>query len=472
MKTKSIICALLIVALLLSGCSLPDKIKLKGINDREDTTSAEKTNVPAIQDRPDGCEGAVLDFLEALKAGKRNEVRLFSEEVPGFTGIYTHPLYTAAYNSLSWKLLGFKEGKKGYELTVELTVRDMRPVLARLSERVMQEQTPGCSRVRLCNQLLEEVLAEEPEMLCKRTSLTLSKVTGSWRVLNAESFYNLACGYLSQALKEFDLPTALSEDSPMEDADRTFEQRVFASGGCTVTVLGTFPNAPDGYTILLRCDNRSGQEKIFSARNLIVNGYVIETDRHFSVPSGETKTESVAVPRGLLERCGIEKVRNIRFLAETFSTHAWPVYPEYSVQCIVYPHGRDDTREALVSTEGQHRLLDSWCSGVTVLDVVDEGCWGCTVYLAVDNRTEQELWFGIGELSVDGREFDPGFSVLLPGYCMGVKELRIPAGELLAHDAEGVDSLDFRVFVSDLVNLDKKDEGISAGGRYTLQIGQ
>ncbi len=473
MKRKAGLCALVACCLLLSGCAMPEFMKLKGVNTdailhKEEALSSP---TPAPTERPDGCEGAALDLLEAMRDGERNTLLLFSDGIPGYTSDYTHPLYTAAYSSLQWRLQGYKEGKSGYTLTVELTVRDMRRLLDELYTRVEREQTPGCDRVSLCDGILQELIAEtDYPTLSRRESFTLSKVTGTWRLLYADDFLNAAAGYLPQALKEFDLPEALSAETPMEDSDSVKKTQVVRDFLRTVTVLGTYPNEPEGYRMELQCENNADGERIFSVKNIIVNGYVLDTSWNITVGGGQTAVGSVILSRAALESCGITSVNNIYFTLETFTAQAWPVYPELSTACTVYPHGRNDSAAPLAEREGQQRLLDSWCAGFTVLEILDEGCWGCTALVVVDNRTTEELWFGVGELEMDGRDFDPGWRYLLPGGCRGVEKLRISAGEVLRSGRASVSKLEFTVYVSDLVNLDKKDEGISVSGKYQLAI--
>ena len=464
--------AIVVCCLLLGGCSLSEYMQLKGVNTDAFLHKEEAVSpTPAPTERPDGCEGAALDFLEALKNGERNRILLFSDEVPGYTGDFTHPLFRAAYSSLDWKLQGFKEGKSGYTLTVELTVRDMRGLLEELYGRVEREQTPGCDRVALCDRLLQELIAEtDYPTLTKRETVTFTKATGTWRIRFADDFYNAAAGYLPQALKEFDLPTALLAETPLEDSDAAPNQRLIWDALRKVTLLTTCPNDPAGYRMDLECVNTADGARVFAVKNIIVNGYVLDSGWNATLSAGETLRDSLFISRAALENCGITTVKNIYFTLETFTTHAWPVYPELSMPCAVYPHGRDDSLAPMVEREGQKRLLDSWCAGFTVLDVIDEGCWGVTALVAVDNRCDAELWFGVGELTVDGRAFDPGWRFLLPAHCRGVERLRIPAGEILRSGCESVDTLDFRVFVSDLLNIDSKDAGISAGGRYQLGV--
>lgn len=476
MKKKSGLCALLALCLLLGGCTLPEYMKLKGVNTdtifrREAPAGEETSPTPAPSERPDGCEGAALDLLEAVRDGRRSQVRLFSEDVPGFAGESLHPLFAAAYGSLQWKLQGFKESGSGYLLTVELTARDMRTVLQRLSDAVEERQTPGCDRPALAEQVLEEILGEtEYETVTRRVSMNLSRATGTWMLRGSDELYNALSGYLLQGLKEFDLSACPLSEESMEDGESSTKQNLYNGWQCGFSLLGIYPDAPGGYTLAVECVNKNDGERVFSARNILVNGFLLEASWHETVGAGQTRNGSITISRGELERCGIRSVKNIRFLLEEFTAHAWPVYPELSVGCTVYPHGRDDSVSPLPEREGEKRLMDSWCAGVTVLEIRDEGCWGCTLLLAAENRSGEELWFGVGELSADGLDFDPGWSVTLPAGARAVKELRIPAGVLLSCGSDGVKTLDFRVFVSDLVNLDKKDEGIREKGRYTLRL--
>ncbi len=459
---------LLIISLLLSGCALPAGITLKGINDEPEATP-EALTTPA--ERPEGCEGAALDLLEALKEGRRSELRLFSEEIPGYNGLYTRPLYTAAYSSLQWKLQGYKEGQGGYTLTVELTVRDMQQVLERLYEAVALQQTPGCDRYVLAERLLSDILDESDyPTITKREKMTLSRATGTWRLLHAESFLNAASGGLPRALAEFDLPPALYAETPLADEDAVLNQCFYRDGQRSFTVLSTHPNDPEGYRIMVECVNHTDGERVFTVRSMVVNGFVFDVDRHFSVPAGQSVTESIILPRGRMESGGIERVRNIIFSLEVFTAHAWPVYPELSVPCAVYPHGRDDSHDPLPAREGQQRLLDSWCAGFTVLDIIDEGCWGCSLLVAVDNRSEEALWFSVGEMLVDGRDHDPGWSQLLGVGSKAVEEIRIGAGALMLGGGDGAAELDFRVFVSDLADPGREEEGVRTQGHYTIAV--
>lgn len=467
MRKKAWLFPFLLFSLVLCACSLPKGVVLKGVNDEP----ALQADAPKESQRPDGCEGAALDFLEALQAGKRSELLLFSEEIPGYTDDYTHPLYRAAYESLQWKLQGFKEGKSGYTLTVELTVRDMRKVLEKLYDQLALTQTPGCDRYVLCARLLEDILAESDyPTLNRRETITLSKATGTWRILYANDFFNAAAGYLPQALNEFDLPPALGSDTPLNEGDASLSQSFIKDNRRSFTVLATYPNDPAGYRIAVECGNGAGEALVYSVGSMVVNGYVFNCDWYLSVPAGQTLYDSIILSRSQMESCGIDCARNISFQLEVFAGSAWPVYPELSKNCTLYPHGRDDGLAPLVQSPRQQRLIDSWCAGFTVLDVIDEGCWGVTLLIALDNRCGEELWFGVGELHVDGREYDPGFSALLPPGCKAVEELRISAGEILRSGREAADSLEFRVFISDLENLDNKDERISAGGRFTVPL--
>ena len=69
---------------------------------------------------------------------------------------------------------------------------------------------------------------------------------------------------------------------------------------------------------------------------------------------------------------------------------------------------------------------------------------------------------------INGVAMDSSWSQTLPAGCRAVEHIRWKAGELIGADIDRVESIDFRLYVSTLTDLDNSERELSSGGHFVL----
>ena len=476
-KIKSCLCFVLLFALLLSGCAMPE---MKGVDWEEikGQESAEPTATPAPTPtpRPVGAEGAVLDFMEALSYDDRVMVRaLGGEELPGYRSSQPlesrslRELYRSVYQNLTWRIGAVNESNASATVTVEITAPDMRKVLAAFSESIAAETLTTDNREAKCEELFLYALEDAGrESVTKKVNVSLYRKESAWVLDMSSELMNALTGGLSQSLMGFDVPGAALSDVPLSSADRDSHYYLLANDACSLVVTAVRPNDAEGYVLSGEAKNFTNTEMVFSLRNTVINGYMLDPEWSLSVPAHGEAAFRIVWDRGRLHECGIESVESILLTADAFEKPAWPVYPICSQTGIIYPYGQTNLEVQQVSSPTERVLLDDMIGCVSVLSVDSYGCWGHELTVYLENRTGEDLWFSVGDAFVNGVAMDRGWSQTIPAGSRAVEHIRWSAGELIGADIAAVESIDFRLYVSTLTDLDNKEHELSTGGHFIL----
>lgn len=479
-EIKKYILLLLCCALLLSGCALPE---MKGVDwdellQKKGDASAEPTATPGPTPtpRPVGAEGAVLDFLEALSYDDRTAVRaLGGENLPGYRSAQPlesrslRELYRSVYQSLTWKIGAVSESNANASVTVEITAPDMRRVLAAFSESLAAETLTAENREVKCDELFLYALEDAGrESVSRKVTISLYRKDGAWALDMSNELINALTGGLSQALMGFEIPAAAREDAVLTSADKDSHYYLIANDLCSLTVTAIRPNDAGGYVLSGEAKNFRDTEIVFSLRNTVINGYMLDPDWSLSVPAWGVQEFRIVWDRGRLSECGIESVESILLTADAFEKPAWPVYPMCSQTGIIYPYGQTNLEPQRVSSSTERVLLDDSIACVSVLSTASDGCWGHDLTVYLENRTAEELWFSIGDTMINGVSMESSWSQTLPAGSRAVENIRWSAGELIAADIDRVESVDLRLYVSTLTDLDNSERELSTGGHFVL----
>lgn len=472
-------CALLLLtfAMLFSGCALPE---MKGVDWNEitnkESTEPAATPGPTPTPRPVGAEGAVLDFFEALSYDDRVTVRaLGGESLPGYRSAQPlesrslRELYRSVYQSLVWNIGAVNESNASATVTVELTVPDMRRVFASLSESLAAETLTAENREAKCDELFLRALEEAGrESVTKKVNISLYRKESAWVLDMSSELANALTGGLTQALMDFDVPAAVPTDAVLSSADKDSHYYLIANDLCSLVVTAIRPNDAEGYVLSGEAKNFTGSELVFSLRDTVINGYMLDPDWHLNVPAHGMQEFRIVWERGRLAECGIESVESILLTADAFEKPAWPVYPMSSQRGVIYPYGQTDMEVQRVSTPQERVLLDDSIGCFSVLSVASDGCWGYDLTVYLENRTGEELWFSLGDTMINNVGMEAGWSQTIPAGSRSVEHIRWSAGDLIAADISQVESVDFRLYVSTLTDLDNSERELSTGGHFVL----
>ncbi|MBE6968938.1 MAG: hypothetical protein E7442_02290 [Ruminococcaceae bacterium] len=468
---------LLTLALLLSGCALPE---MKGVDwdEIKGKESAEPTAAPAPTPtpRPAGAEGAVLDFLEALSYDDRVTVRaLGGEDLPGYRSAQPlesrslRELYRSVYQSLTWRIGAVNESNANATVTVEITAPDMRRVLAAFSESMAAETLTAESREAKCDELFLYALEDAGrECVTKKVNISLYRKESAWALAMSSDLMNALTGGLTQGLMDFDVPAAPGGEAALTSEDRDGTYYLIANDICSLVVTAIRPNDAEGYVLFGEAKNFTNSEMVFSLRNTVINGYMLDPDWYVSVPAHGMKEFRIVWDRGRLLECGIESVESILLTADAFEKPAWPVYPISSQTGVIYPYGQTELEPQRVHSATERVLLDDGIGCFSVLSVDSDGCWGHDITVYLENRTGEELWFSIGDTMINGVTMDRSWSQTIPAWGRAVEHIRWSAGDLIGADIAAVESLDFRLYVSTLTDLDNSEREMSTGGHFVL----
>lgn len=468
---------LLVLALLLSGCALPE---MKGVDwdeiTKKEGTEPTATPGPTPTPRPVGAEGAVLDFFEALSYDDRVTVRaLGGETLPGYRSAQPlesrslRELYRSVYQSLVWDIGAVNESNANATVTVEVTAPDMRRVFADFSADLAVEALTEENREAKCDELFLYALEDAGrESVTKKVNISLYRKESAWVLDMSSELMNALTGGLTQALMDFDVPKAAAAEVMLSSADKDSHYYLIANDFCSLVVTAIRPNDAEGYVLSGEAKNFTGSEIVFSLRDTVINGYMLDPDWSLSVPPLGVQEFRIVWERGRLAECGIESVESIILTADAFEKPAWPVYPMCSQRGVIYPYGQTDLEVQRVTTPQERVLLDDSIGCFSVLSVESDGCWGYDLTVYLENRTYEELWFSLGDTVIDGVSMEAGWSQTIPAGSRSVEHIHWSAGDLIAADIAEVQSVDFRLYVSTLTDLDNSERELSTGGHFVL----
>lgn len=488
MKKAFRLTALLLALLMLSGCRLTELIRKKDLHlsdvfESVPTPTPAPTPVPTEKPAPE-LEGAALEvrnFLTAVRDGERETVRGYcGDGIPGYntavpsSSSLVRMLYDTVYGRLEFKIGIVSETPLSATVATELTTLDMRSVLDSLSDELNALRLSGewdamsdADRTDRAGSLLISLLAQCKETSTKKVTVFLAFEDDRWVIQPSADLCAGLSGSLTTALPEFDLPTVHTAGIVMADPDRS-GMGVYMYGDANTgsfLITGIYPNDPEGYVITARTENYRRTELVYSLRNVMVNGYLIDPGWNGFVPAGGTAEHRIVWDRSKLALCGIDSVETVTFDLDAFERPAWPVYPAATTHTGIRPGG---TRSGSSPREGQNEqvLVDDGSTVFSILSSRSLGCWGYELTVYMENNTADELWFSFGEEFINGLPLDPGWSEAIPAGGRAVETLRWSAGSLLGNAVGEVENVDFHLYISTLLGLDERESGYSAGGHF------
>lgn len=248
-----------------------------------------------------------------------------------------------------------------------------------------------------------------------------------------------ACGSTTTAETENAEKAEKTENSAViateQQPDETEESIAFSeltvvdNEECTIKITGIEPDNIWGYTLNLYAENKSAEKTyMVSVENASVNGVVNDPFFATEVAAGKKANGDISFPD--LEENGITDYTDIEMTFRVYDSNDWSTDPVALETVHVYPYGEEKATTFVRETQASDQIiLDDGNVTVTVLGYEEDGLFGYTVKLFLQNKTDTEVMFSMDEASVNGYMADPYYAS------------SVPAGKCAFSDVSWMDSI-------------------------------
>ena len=221
---------------------------------------------------------------------------------------------------------------------------------------------------------------------------------------------------------------------------------------CTVRALSAEHEEVWGLQVKLSCENKSETNLLFSLDQCTINGYFVEPGWIQQVNAGETRESEFNIFESEMERCGFERVDELRFRLLAKDMDHYGVTPLAEEQISLYPTGKTPDQIVIRPRELQdtdHPVTADDRFSFVITGVDPEGFWGHTLYLYLENNTDQPLAFTWKDVEVNGAPVEPNWVYELPAGMYGYTFLSISREELAAAEVANPNDYNFLLNVYD-----------------------
>ena len=254
----------------------------------------------------------------------------------------------------------------------------------------------------------------------------------------------------TEATVEIDEATAPEETTEVTEATEITEPAMDLPAlvndeNVTFIVGAVSNNAMAGMTLEVTCVNKTQETLVFSWNDVSVCGLMYDPAWAVTVPAGETVDSRVEIDTYALETMGIRSVDEITFKLDVVSSENWMDAPYVAEYFTIYPTGLSaDTvvfpvRDTL---ESEEVLVDD--ENMTfIIEYVEPLDQTYLVRCYVENKTDATLMANWENVTVNGEEVDPFWSVVVAPGKGAYAQVVFNQSDLQSVGVTDVDQIDF-----------------------------
>jgi hypothetical protein len=187
------------------------------------------------------------------------------------------------------------------------------------------------------------------------------------------------------------------------------EITVVNNSQCVIKITGIDPDNLWGYTVDVYLENKSANKTyMFSVTDAAING--IECDPFFAteIAPGKKSNKEISFSDRDLKSKGVGDFTDIELSFKVYDSNDWFADPVAKETTHIYPYGKDKAAESTRKSQSTDAVIvDNNKVSVIVTDYDEDGFWGYTVNLYLENKTDKELMFSVDDVSVNGYMADP-----------------------------------------------------------------
>lgn len=173
---------------------------------------------------------------------------------------------------------------------------------------------------------------------------------------------------------------------------------------CSVVLTAIDPFNAWGYTLKVRCENKSDRSITCTVDQLTVNSCMATPYWEQEIPAGETVESEIGLTA---EKFGL--VEELLFTLSAYETDDPEMNRVLSEECALYPTGADQNSVTPFrpDLENAVTLVENDDVTVCVLSAGKDELFGFDMNLWCENKTDSALSFRMDAISVNGVEMDP-----------------------------------------------------------------
>ena len=221
----------------------------------------------------------------------------------------------------------------------------------------------------------------------------------------------------------------------------------------TVKVTSVNPDDAMGYALKLYLENKTDEELMFTLDRVSVNGFMCDPFWAATVTPGMKANETVTVLSSALQDNGIDTVTDITFTLRVYSAEDITGEDLLNQVCTIYPMGKDAVSPYVRETvDGKIVLFDNEYAAMIVESGGEDTVWGYSLKVYLENKTDRNLLFSVGDAAVNGFMCDPFWAVEVAAGKRCVSDISWFAETLAENGITEVESITLPITVSDSDN--------------------
>lgn len=195
-----------------------------------------------------------------------------------------------------------------------------------------------------------------------------------------------------------------------EEKEISFEEvTVVDNEQCTIKIVGIDPDNMWGYTLKAYMENKSADKTyMFSVTDAAVNG--VQTDPLFAseIAAGKKSNEEINFMDSTLSDNKVGDFSDIEIAFKVYDSDDWMADAVALETVHIYPHGESNAVKYVREAQPTDTVIvDNESITIVVTDYDEDGMWGYTANLYLENKTGDDLMFCVDEVSVNGFMIDP-----------------------------------------------------------------
>lgn len=203
-----------------------------------------------------------------------------------------------------------------------------------------------------------------------------------------------------------------------------------------------------GSELLLLIENESDKNITVQARNVSINGYMIDTLMSADIAPQKKNNDALTLSAASLEECGIEKIAEIEFSFHIFDSETWDDIINSDMITIrtscadSYTQSYDDSGDVIYEDDSIRIIA----KGMT-----EDNIFGPELKLYMENKLDQNITVQTRDTSVDGFMMDAMFSPEIAPQKRAISSMTFMSSELEENGISDLNSIEtsFHIFYTD-----------------------